>query len=250
MELARIMATRRPAATTVFAAEAGEEQNLYDRRLRAQTYQNASVNVQGMFPNDILGSSTADDGTKDPYTVRLFGQGIPTTESAARSRQQAQIGCENDSPARELARFVVGAAENKYTQMNIPMVYRLDRFLRGGDHRPFFEAGFAACRFTEPNQDFAHQHQDVGVENGTQFGDLIELVDLDYIARVGSQFTWLAYNDTLTAGFEALWRPTDAPLWTHAAPLGKGKTTKINLSKDNGGSEKRTCRWRMRTMIG
>ncbi|KAL8974571.1 MAG: hypothetical protein Q9197_001192 [Variospora fuerteventurae] len=185
MELARIMATRRPAATTVFAAEAGEEQNLYGSRLRTQTYQNASVNVQGMFTNDILGSSTADDGTKDPYTVRLFGQGIPTTESAARSRQQAQIGCENDSPARELARFVVGAAENTYRQMNIPMVYRRNGFLRGGDHRPFFEAGFASCRFTEPNQDFAHQYQDVGVENGTQFGDLIELVDSDYIARVG-----------------------------------------------------------------
>lgn len=185
MELARIMATRRPAATIVFAAEAGEEQNLYGSRLRAQTDLNASVNVQGMFTNDILGSSTADDGTKDPYTVRLFGQGIPTMESAARSRQQAQIGCENDSPGRELARFVVGAAENKYTQMNIPMVYRLDRFLRGGDHRPFFEAGFAACYLTGSNQDFAHQHQDVGVENGTQFGDHIELVDLDYIARVG-----------------------------------------------------------------
>ncbi|KAL8654511.1 MAG: hypothetical protein Q9210_001456 [Variospora velana] len=263
MELARIMATRRPAATIVFAAVAGEEQNLYGSRLLAQTYQNASVNVQGMFTNDIVGSSTADDGTKDPYTIRLFGQGIPTTESAARSRQRAQIGGENDSPARELARFVVGVAENNYTQMNIPIIYRLDRFLRGGDHRPFLEAGFAACRFTEPNEDFAHQHQDVRVENGTQFGDLIEFVDFEYIARVGrvnaaalwslanapmspqnvtvnttllsndSQFTWLANNDTLTAGYEALWRPTDAPLWTHAVPLGNVNTATINLSKDN-----------------
>ncbi|KAL8924860.1 MAG: hypothetical protein Q9172_002479 [Xanthocarpia lactea] len=263
MELARIMATRRPAATIVFAAVAGEEQGLFGSRLLAQTYRNASVNVQGMFTNDIIGSSTADDGTKDPYTVRIFAQGIPTTESAARARSRASIGGENDSPARQLARFVVGVAENNFTQMNIAVVYRLDRFLRGGDHRPFLEAGYTACRFTEPNEDYAHQHQDVRVENGTQYGDLIEFVDIEYIARVAkvnaaalwslanapaspsnvtvnstllsndSQFKWLTSNETLLAGYEALWRPTNAPFWTHAIPLGKVNTATIDLSKDN-----------------
>ncbi|KAL8834128.1 MAG: hypothetical protein Q9170_003902 [Blastenia crenularia] len=263
MELARIMATRRPAATIVFAVVAGEEQNLYGSRFLAQTYKNASVNVQGMFTNDIAGSSTADDGFKDPYTLRIFGQGSPTTESVARASTRATIGGENDSPARELARFVVGVAENNYTQMNIPVIYRLDRFLRGGDHRPFLEAGYAACRFTEPNEDFAHQHQDVRVEKGKQYGDLIEFVDFDYVARVGkvnaaalwslanapmapqnvtlnatllsndSQFKWQASNDTLLAGYEVLWRPTDAPFWTHTVPVGKVNTATINLSKDN-----------------
>ncbi|KAI4140673.1 MAG: hypothetical protein L6R39_005692 [Caloplaca ligustica] len=263
MELARIMATRRPAATIVFAAVAGEEQNLYGSRFLAQTYKNASVNVQGMFTNDIVGSSTADDGTRDPYTLRIFAQASPTTENPARSSVRAQIGGENDSPARELARFVVGVAENNYTQTNIPVIYRLDRFLRGGDHRPFLEAGYTACRFTEPNENFAHQHQNVRIENGTQYGDLIEFVDFDYVARVGkvnaaalwslanaprspqnvtvnttllsndSQFKWLANNDTLTAGYEALWRPTDAPFWTHVVPLGNVNTATINLSKDN-----------------
>ncbi|KAL8728795.1 MAG: hypothetical protein Q9166_005173 [cf. Caloplaca sp. 2 TL-2023] len=237
MELARIMATRRPAATIVFAA--------------------------GKFTNDIVGSSTADDGTKDPYNLRIFAQGIPATENAARASTRATVGGENDSPARELARFVVGVAENNYTQMNIPVVYRLDRFLRGGDHRPFLEAGYAACRFTEPNEDFAHQHQDVRVENGTQFGDLIEFVDIDYVARVAkvngaalwslanaptspqnvtvnttllsnvSQFKWQVSNETLLVGYEALWRPTDAPFWTHVIPLGNVNTATINLSKDN-----------------
>ncbi|KAL8903362.1 MAG: hypothetical protein Q9207_003972 [Kuettlingeria erythrocarpa] len=263
MELARIMATRRPAATIVFVAVAGEEQGLYGSNNLAQTYKNASVNVQGMFTNDIVGSSTADDGTKDPYTLRIFAQGSPTTESAARSSTRAQIGGENDSQARELARFVVGVAENSYTQMNISVIYRLDRFLRGGDHRPFLQAGYTACRFTEPNEDYAHQHQNVRVENGTQYGDLIEFVDFDYITRVAkvnaaalwslanapmspqnvtvnttllsndSQFTWLASNDTLTAGYEALWRPTDAPLWTHVVPLGNLNTATVDLSKDN-----------------
>ncbi|KAL8900309.1 MAG: hypothetical protein Q9192_001132 [Flavoplaca navasiana] len=263
MELARIMASRRPAATIVFVAVAGEEQGLYGANYLAQSYKNASVNVQGMFTNDIIGSSTADDGTKDPYTVRIFAQGNPPTDSAARARVRATIGGENDSPARQLARFVVGVAENNYTQMNIPVVYRLDRFLRGGDHRPFLQAGYAACRFTEPNEDYAHQHQDVRVENGTQYGDLIEFVDFEYIARVAkvnaaalwslanapesprnvtvnttllsndSQFKWLASNETLLAGYEVLWRPTDAPFWTHVVPLGNVNTATINLSKDN-----------------
>ncbi|KAL8933583.1 MAG: hypothetical protein Q9216_006300 [Gyalolechia sp. 2 TL-2023] len=263
MELARIMATRRPAATIVFVAVAGEEQGLYGSQYLAQTYKNASVNVQGMFTNDIVGSSTADDGTKDPYTIRLFAQGSPTTESAARARLRATIGGENDSPARELARFVVGVAENNFTQMNIPVIYRLDRFLRGGDHRPFLEAGYAACRFTEPNEDYAHQHQDVRIENGTQYGDLIEFVDFNFVARVGkvnaaalwslanapasprnltvdttvlsndSQFKWLTSNETLLAGYEVLWRPTNAPFWTHVIPLGNVNTATIDLSKDN-----------------
>ncbi|KAL8853827.1 MAG: hypothetical protein Q9221_001298 [Calogaya cf. arnoldii] len=262
MELARIMATRRPAATIVFAAVAGEEQGLYGSQYLAQSYKNASVNVQGMFTNDIIGSSTADDGTKDPYTVRIFAQGSPTTESAAMARTRATIGGENDSAARELARFVVGVANN-YTQMNIPVVYRLDRFLRGGDHRPFLEAGYTACRFTEPNEDYKHQHQNTRVENGTQYGDLIEFCDFEYIARVAkvnaaalwslanapasprnvtvnttllsndSQFRWLASNETLLAGYEALWRPTNAPFWTHAIPLGNVNTATVDLSKDN-----------------
>ncbi|KAI4202267.1 MAG: hypothetical protein LQ350_002651 [Teloschistes chrysophthalmus] len=263
MELARIMATRRPAATIVFAAVAGEEQDLYGSNFMAQTYRNASVNVQGMFTNDIVGASTADDGSKDPYTLRIFAQGTPTTESASRASTRATIGGENDSLARELARFVVGVAENKYTQMSIRVVYRLDRFLRGGDHRSFLNAGYAACRFTEPNENFAHQHQNVRVENGTQYGDLIEFVDFDYVARMAkvngaalwslanapaspqnvtvnttllsndSQFTWQGGNDALTAGYEILWRPTNAPFWTHSIPIGKVNTATINLSKDN-----------------
>ncbi|KAL9589047.1 MAG: hypothetical protein Q9203_002159 [Teloschistes exilis] len=263
MELARIMATRRPAATMVFAAVAGEEQDLYGSNFMAQTYKNASVDVQAMFTNDIVGASTADDGSKDPYTLRIFAQGTPTTESATTASTRATIGGENDSLARELARFVVGVAENKYTQMSIRVVYRLDRFLRGGDHRSFLNAGYAACRFTEPNENFAHQHQNVRVQNGTQYGDLIEFVDFDYVARVAkvngaalwslanapappqnvtvdttvlsndSQFKWQVSNDGLTVGYEVLWRPTNAPFWTNSIPLGKVNTATINLSKDN-----------------
>ena len=216
-----------------------------------------------MFTNDIVGSSTAEDGTKDPYTLRLLAQGIPTTESKAMASIRATIGGENDSPARELARFVVEVAENDVTQMNIPVIYRLDRYLRGGDHASFLKAGYAACRFTEPNEDFKHQHQNTRVENGSQYGDLIEFVDFEYTARVGkvnaaalwslasappppmnvtlnttilsnkSQFSWISSNSTLLAGYEVVWRPTDAPFWTHQIPVGMVETTTVSLSKDN-----------------
>ncbi|KAL9099367.1 MAG: hypothetical protein Q9163_005128 [Psora crenata] len=263
LELARVMATRKPAATIVFAAVAGEEQNLYGSNFLAQSYKNASVDVQGMFTNDIVGSPTGDDGRKDPYTVRIFAQSSPTTESVAMARARATIGGENDSPARQLARFVVEVAQNNVTQMNIPVIYRLDRYLRGGDHRSFLEAGYTACRFTEPNEDFKHQHQNTRVENGTQYGDLIEYVDFEYTSRVGkvngaalwslanappapknvtlnttvlsneSQFSWAMGNDTLLAGYEVVWRPTDAPFWTHQIPVGMNDHARVYLAKDN-----------------
>ncbi|KAI9871548.1 MAG: hypothetical protein M1830_002761 [Pleopsidium flavum] len=263
MELARIMATRRPAATIVFMAVAGEEQNLYGSNFQAQKYKNASVNVEGMFTNDIIGASTGDDGTKDPNTIRLFAQGAPTTESRAMTSTRASIGGDSDSPARELARFVVGVAINQYTAMDVAVIYRADRYLRGGDHLSFLKAGYPAARFTEPIENFAHQHQDVRVENGTQYGDLAAFCDYDYIQRAGkvnaaamwslaqapgtprnvtidvsvltnkSSFKWLSSNESGLAGYELVWRPTDAPFWTHVIAVGNVDAYTVNLSKDN-----------------
>ena len=123
-----------------------------------------------MFTNDIVGSPKADDGYLDPHVIRLFGQGLPNlaTENATVRQQRLTVGGENDTPARNLARFVKEVSENSYTDMNVNVVYRLDRYLRGGDHRPFLEAGYPAARFTEPHEDYAHQHQDVRVEDGQQ----------------------------------------------------------------------------------
>ena len=259
------MAPLKPKATIVFVAVAGEEQGLYGSQLLAQTYKNNSVNVAGMFTNDIVGSSTGDDGTKDPYTIRLFAQGPPLTENETEASTRLTVGGENDSPARELGRFVHDVASNEYTEMNVSLIYRLDRYLRGGDHRPFLEAGYAACRFTEPNENFKHQHQDVRIEDGVQYGDLPEFCDFDFISRVGkvngaalwslanapgqptnvyvnttalsndSQFVW---EPPLGGGvgvteYEIVWRPTIAPFWTHAVPVGNVLTATIDLSKDN-----------------
>jgi len=265
LELARIMATHRPKATIVFAAVAGEEQDLFGSTFLAQTYKNNSVNVAGMFTNDIVGSSTGQDGTKDPYTIRLFAQGPPSTENKTQAATRLAIGGENDSPARELGRFVHEVASNEYTEMNVSVIYRLDRYLRGGDHEPFLDAGYAACRFTEPNEDFRHQHQNVRVIDGVQYGDLPVFCDYDFIARVGkvngaalwslanapaeptnvfvnttalgndSQFVWQAPvgGGIGVTSYEVVWRPTDAPFWTHYISVGNVFTATISLSKDN-----------------
>ncbi|KAK8088867.1 hypothetical protein PG997_003828 [Apiospora hydei] len=274
LELARIMSQPgypRPRASIAFVAVAGEEQGLFGAQFLAQTYANATprANVEGMFTNDIVGASKADDGTVDPYTIRLFGQGLPPlgVEDAVVRERRLTIGGESDTPARNLARLVKEVAENAETGMNVSVVYRLDRYLRGGDHRPFLEAGYPAARFTEPHEDFAHQHQDVRVDPGTgkQYGDLPEFCDYDFIARVGrvngaalyslaqspgaprnvqvnatalsndSVFYWEppAGGEEAVGSYEVVWRATPAPFWTHVMDVGLVNQVTVDLSKDN-----------------
>ncbi|KXN91527.1 hypothetical protein AN958_00549, partial [Leucoagaricus sp. SymC.cos] len=261
MELARIMATHRPKATIIFAVVAGEEQGLYGSNFLAQTLKNASMDVQGMLDNDIVGSPTGDDGTKDPNLIRMFAAGIPPTDTLSQVTSMANIGGENDSPARELGRFVAEVAQNNGTGMEVQVIWRPDRFLRGGDHLSFLRNGFPAVRFTEPRENFAHQHQDVRVVNGVQFGDLLEFVDFDYtarVARVNGAALWslanapgtpkrvtidtsqLTNNSTLrwtsdpnAASYEIVWRSTDQAFWTDVVSVGKVSSATVVLSKDN-----------------
>lgn len=263
MELARIMSKRKHSATLVFAAVAGEEQGLLGAQFMAQTYKNASVNVEGTLNVDLVGSSTGSRGEKEPHTVRLFCQGPPLTETDREKSTRLSIGGENDSPARSLGRFIAEVAANKYTDMKVAMIYRLDRFLRGGDHRPFLEAGYAAVRFTEPNENFDHQHQDTRVENGVQYGDLEEFLDYEYIARVAkvdlaamwslanapgkatnvrvdtsnisndTKLLWTKSRSPGVKGYEIVWRATNAPMWTHSLFVGDVDSATVELSLDN-----------------
>jgi peptidase M28-like protein len=264
LELARVMAKRRPAATIVFAAVAGEEQGLYGAAHMAGQFKAAGADVQGMFTNDIVGSSTADDGTKDPYTVRLFTEGVPTSETPAQAATRRSVGGENDSATRQLSRFVRDVADNDATGMHVRVIYRRDRYLRGGDHIPFLEQGYPAARFTEPAENFAHQHQDVRVdETGKQYGDLPEFCDFPYIARVArvnaaalwslaqapgtprdakivttsltnsTELVWTRGAEPDLAGYEVVWRETTDPEWTHVVPAGDVTRREVDLSKDN-----------------
>jgi hypothetical protein len=264
MELARVLATRAPEATIVFAAVAGEEQGLYGSDHLAQSYKDAGTDVQAMFSNDIVGTGNAHDGTPDdPHTVRLFVEGVPTSETPAQATVRQSVGGENDGPSRQLGRFVDDVASNPHTGMTVRQIWRRDRYLRGSDHISFLLRGYPAGRFTEPRENFNHEHQDVRVENGVQYGDLIEFCDFAYIARVArvnaaalwtlaqapgtpkgvvidtTQLTnattlrWTANPEPDLAGYEVLWRETTAPGWTSSRFVGDVTTYTIDLSKDN-----------------
>jgi hypothetical protein len=264
LELARVMAKRKFEATIVFMAVAGEEQGLYGSTYFAEQAKQQGVDIQGMFTNDIIGSSTGDRGQRDPFTVRLFSEGVPTSETPEQAALRRSIGGENDGPSRQLARYVKEVGENSATAMRVRLIWRRDRYLRGGDQIPFLEQGYPAARFTEPNEDFRHQHQDVRVENGVQFGDLVEFVDFGYVARVArvnaaalanlalaptapkeakilttrltndTDLTWKANPEPDLAGYEVVWRESTEPLWTHTIPVGNVTSYTIEgLSKDN-----------------
>ncbi|WP_433294867.1 M20/M25/M40 family metallo-hydrolase [Actinoplanes sp. CA-030573] len=264
MELARVLATRSPEATIVFAAVAGEEQGLYGSDHLAQSFKDAGADIQAAFSNDIVGTGDAHDGTPDdPHTVRLFVEGVPTSETPAQAAIRQSVGGENDGPSRQLGRFVHDVASNGQTGMRVRQIWRRDRYLRGSDHISFLLRGYPAARFTEPRENFAHEHQDVRVENGVQYGDLIEFCDFGYIARVArvnaaalwslaqapgtpkgvvidtTQLTnattlrWQPNPEPDLDGYEILWRETTAPDWTNARRVGNVTTVTIDLSKDN-----------------
>jgi hypothetical protein len=261
MELARVLATRQPASTLVFAAVAGEEQGLYGSDHMAQRYADAGADIQAMFSNDIVGTGNAHDGTRnDPRTVRLFVEGVPTSETPAEANVRKSVGGENDGPSRQLGRFV---KEVEPDGTDVRVIWRRDRYLRGSDHISFLLRGYPAARFTEPRENFDHEHQDVRVENGVQYGDLVEFCDFGYIARVArvnaaalwslaqapgtpkgvvidttrltndTTLRWQPGTEPGLAGYEVVWRETTAPDWQHTLPVGKVGTVTVDLSKDN-----------------
>ncbi|HKG21050.1 MAG TPA: M28 family peptidase, partial [Blastocatellia bacterium] len=185
MEMARVMSKYEFDATLVFMAVGAEEQGLNGSTHWAETAKQKGLNIAGMITNDIIGSSRADDGRIDNARVRLFAEGVPPArEVSADLRALLQTGGENDSPARLLARRIKELGERYVSGMKVEIVYRRDRYLRGGDHSPFLDRGYAAVRMSEPNEDYRHQHQDIRKENGVQYGDMPEFVDFDYVARV------------------------------------------------------------------
>jgi Peptidase family M28 len=264
MEMARVMSKKNWDATLVFIAVAGEEQGLFGSTHWAKMAKEKNWNVAGMITNDIIGSSHADDGRVVKDHVRLFAEGVPPLkEMADPLRTLVRTGGENDSTARELARFIKTEAEKHVHGMTVDIVYRRDRYLRGGDHSPFLDAGFPAVRMTEPNEDFRHQHQDLRKENGIEFGDLPEFCDFDYIAQVtrvnatalgalalapavptnvevetkaltnSTTLEWKPNLEPDLAGYEIVWRDTTGPLWQHSLSIGNVTRFTVPVSKDN-----------------
>src|SRR4029077_10463901 len=185
LELARMFATRQFPGTLVFATVAGEEQGLYGSTFMAGQMAEGGNDVQVLFSTDIVGASQGWDGTKpDPHTVRMFLEGVPTAATASQISLMQSVGGENDGGAGALARVVREVAPFDLTGMNVRLIWRRDRYLRGTDSLSFQGQGYAAARFTEPRENFNHEHQNTQVVNGVQLGDLIQYVDFNYIARV------------------------------------------------------------------
>lgn len=263
LEMARVMANYKFDATIIFMTVPGEEQGLLGSTYFAEQAKKNNLDIEAMFTNDIIGSSLGGNGVHDSRSVRVFSEGVPSNETTAEATTRRSVGGENDSASRQLARFIKETAELYVSGMKVMMIYRRDRYGRGGDHIPFLERGYAAVRFTEPNENYHHQHQNVRVENGTQYGDLPEFDDFNYIANVArvnaaslavlalapvrpknaelgggladdSTLKWDANKEPDIAGYEIVWRDTTAPVWTNSRFVGNVMTyTMKGMSKDN-----------------
>ncbi|MYM72233.1 M28 family peptidase [Duganella sp. FT134W] len=264
IEMACVMARHKFDATLVFMTVAAEEQGLLGAANWAELAKQKNWNIAGMLNNDIIGSSRADDGHVDNTQVRLFAEGIPAVkEMSDANRALVATGGENDSITRQLARHIKETGERYVDKFSVNVIYRRDRYLRGGDHSPFLDRGYAAVRFTEPNEDFNHQHQDLREEGGKKIGDLPEYDDFNYIAQVArvnaaalsslalapaapqqvkvrtakldnnTELAWQANKEPDLAGYRIVWRETTAPQWQGALYVGNTMQYVIPRSKDN-----------------
>jgi hypothetical protein len=263
LELAEVMASHEFDATIVFVAFAGEEQGLLGSTHLAIAARESGRKIEAMLTNDIVGNTEGGGGARDNRTLRVFSEGLPALDGPLAARLRS-VGGENDSPSRQLARYLDEAAGQYLDGFDVRLIFRTDRYLRGGDHLPFLANGYPAVRLTEPLENYRRQHQDVRDEGGVAFGDVPEKVDYPYVAQVarvnGAAIASLALappapaeatvvavrleNDTTLrwsaseaddlAGYEVVWRDTTAPTWEHARFVGDATSVTLpGLSKDD-----------------
>lgn len=264
LESARILSKRKFAATIVYGVLSGEEQGLYGGKVLADYAKEQGWQVEADLNNDIVGNSHGQDGVNDNGVVRVFSEGTKALETPEQASRRRYNGGELDSPSRNLARFVAGLAERHLVNLRVNMVYRTDRYGRGGDQVEFLEHGFPALRFTEPHEDYRNEHQDLRSENAVRYGDTIDRVDFDYLAQVtrlnaitlaslanapapvrsvaigGAVTTDTVMTWTPLAGvaqYRVWWRDTTAPQWQHsrtfAANIDPGHAVLKNIDLDD-----------------
>lgn len=260
MEAARVLSKHRFRATLVYAALSGEEQGLYGGKVLAEYARAQGWQVEADLNNDIIGNSHGENGVHDNSTVRVFSEGTKALETPAQANRRRYNGGEVDSPSRNIARFMATLADRYLTNLRVQMVYRADRFGRGGDQLSFLELGFPAVRVTEAHEDYTHQHQDTRIENGVRYGDTIEFVDFDYLAQVtrlnlvtlaamasapappkGVGIEGAVTPDTTVkwqaqpgaAGYRVWWRGTTEPQWKYSRYLAAGAAQPARLTLKN-----------------
>lgn len=261
LECARVLSQLKFPATIIFLTVAGEEQGLNGSHHFAKSAKDQGWNVEAVLNNDIVGGDKSAE--QDRTVVRVFSEGLPAAASEGDIRRIRGLGGENDSASRQLVRYITEVGRSYDVGVKPVMIFRLDRYLRGGDHYSFNQQGFAAVRFTEWREDFHHQHQDVRTENGVEYGDLPKFVDFEYVGRVArlnaatlaslasapappanvrlqtkdlendSTLTWEASPGGLATEYEVLWRATTSPEWEHVQNVGKATRATLKISKDN-----------------
>jgi Zn-dependent M28 family amino/carboxypeptidase len=261
LECARALSKLKFPASIIFLAVAGEEQGLDGSKHFAEMAKSQAWDIAAALNNDIVGGDESPG--QNPKVVRVFSESIPDNASEAQIRAIRNLGGESDSPSRELARYIASAARAYQLPVQPMLVFRLDRFLRGGDHISFNQVGFPAVRFTEFQENFNRQHQNVRSENGIEYGDLPRFVDFDYVANVArvnaaalaslaaapgppvnvrietrklandSTLAWDAPSDGRAASYVVLWRDTTAPDWEHSQDATNQTRVTLPVSKDN-----------------
>jgi Peptidase family M28 len=259
LECARVLSKMKFPATIVFLTVAGEEQGLNGSRHFANMAKEQGWDLEAVLNNDIVGGDKSAE--QDHSLVRVFSEGVPIAATEQDVRRIRGLGGESDSGSRQVARYIAEVGRTYDAGVKPMLVFRLDRYLRGGDHSAFNQQGFSAVRLTEFREDFHHQHQNVRNENGIEYGDVPKFVDYDYVAHVArlnaatlaslatapnpprnvhiltkdlendSTLTWEASPGAV--GYEVLWRATTSPVWEHAQNCGGATRTTLKLSKDN-----------------
>ncbi len=263
LECARVMSKHSFPATIIFVTVSGEEQGLLGSTYMAKKARVQNWNIEAVLNNDIMGSNNSNETNIINNTqVRVFSEGLPSYDLSKQARQVRQLGMENDGKARQLARYVKEIGERYVDHLQVVMVYRPDRFLRGGDHIPYVDTGYTAVRITEMNENFNHQHQDVRTEKGIVYGDLVEFMDFEYLRKNtalnlsnlanlakspgmpqevkvevrnltnGVQLTWKAPVYGKAKGYYILMRETTSPVWERKI-FTTEMDVKLPYSKDN-----------------
>jgi hypothetical protein len=263
LELARIMSRQEHDATLVFMATVAEEQGLIGARLHAKRAKKKGLDVRGVLSNDIVGDPTGPSGTVHSDRVRVFSDGLPGRFDERRFSSVRTLAAASDSASRQLARFIATVAAWHATPVQPMLVFRRDRFMRGGDHIAFDDEGFAAVRLTEVEENYDRQHQDPRTEGDRRYGDLPEFVDAEYLADVarlnlaalahlanapsvppnarilvgsyaqGTKLAWSKSPEPDVAGYEVVWRETTSAVWQHARDVGDAEQATLPINKDN-----------------
>ena len=263
LEMARVMSKGQFRSTIMFVAMVGEEQGLYGAANLAKRAKDEGWNVHLVMNNDMIGNSYGmETDIKNNTMVRVFSEGVPSAETKEEATIRQSIGAENDGMARQASRYIKEVGERYVDNLTVKLVYRRDRFLRGGDHTPFSLQGFTAVRITEMNEDFNRQHQDIRTEGGFKYGDLPEYVDYGYLQKITrmnlavlsnlasstgepedvvmltsaltnkTTLKWNAPKGKLPSGYYVLVRETTSAVWEKKIFVNDTSAT-IAYSKDN-----------------